>query len=1112
MVKCLYAIRLNSHSINLYTEKKKAHIHGHYGIIMLYRIKASRQNMLKRFFGLALLLALAASLYAAPIDKQAALSNAQSFVQEKGIGLKIKEDHMFKASAGMKSEAPSYYIFNSADEQGFVIVAGDDLLYPILGYSDKGSIDPDNIPDGLAALLNSYEGATLDLRAQEQAGLLTIPATDNPRRAMTLTKNPVEPFLTTYYGHYDPYYNSNPKFDGTTPSACACSTVAIAQILAHFKYPSIIPQADGYTTKTLGIVLETLPAYEIDWNNILPNYTYFSYNQVQSQEISRFMFHIGQYLRSDFKEDSSSPTNYVYNLLRNFGYRCSQITPITGYLMPDWEDLIYNNLLNSRPVIVSGSNIAIGGARHMFIFDGYDQDGFYHVDWGWNGCCQGYFSFSTLSPYRNTSSYAYFKDIWCIYGIQPNTYPVTNNGEDLHASLDLVSFSVNNQNQSVVTGRRNYNGYAETFLQSLALVDDNYKIKKVFEWDSVYLANSSALATKTWSMENLGDVKDGEYSLYAVSRLADGDELWHFDKVRDNATNGMAKAVVQKGTATLTPLPPMSYNSFNIPETMAFYKGAAREIPLNVTNNTMDMVNRRLYIYEDSITPVQFPSINIPAVSTIDYNITYIPKESGDHKLWICTDSLRRNVLFKKDIKVIDAVRYSLNLDSIIIDNYDNEQNVLYGNELRVRVKITNNGTTDYDDYFRILLRTSSWYDTKKPLLHLPAGKSTWVDFDSKDLPYYYTFTLIVYYKTNSAQDANILPQYLYAKNFVPQPAIKIWKEDGKMYAICPTKEKLEMPQDALALDLTTPNIDIPSSIVPNNNPNAFYYVTKPYSTLSSLNQIVNGVADNITLVDTKPCYVPMDFTAKHAQYTRTFEKGFMGKVNENNWTTIVVPFNVDKVYNTVDNVNLTWYKPGVEDGQFWMREFYGEDGYYTYFTDAEEMRANEPYIITVPGEAFGEETSLVGKPLVFSGDNTSFISKKVVADGRSFNFQGSYYKTSTYGNYIYKLDEENKGNYFAYMLGQSEVNPFRCYFTSITEPRPGSRLHVASYIKKQTPTGIINVEETFNGKDNNHTSLSGVYSITGKKLPANPNASAREILSTLPKGIYIINGRKYVK
>ena len=1068
--------------------------------------------MLKKISNLAFLLAISTSMFAAPIDKQAALLKAQSFVQEKGFALSLNESRMLKAPAnGVSSDQP-YYIFNSSNQQGFVIVAGDDLLTPILGYSDKGSIDPDNIPDGLQALLDYYQQLTEELRLGEANGTLEMEEATGMRKAMTLAKNPVKPFLTTYFGHYAPYYNMNPKYDGKTPSACACATVAVAEVMGHYKYPDKLPKANGYTTETLGIELEDLPSYTVDWSNILPNYLDYDYDQTQCDEVARFFRHLGQSLHSDYQEDSFSPTGYIYSVLKNYGYRSTSVSQITGNMLTNWEDILYNDLVLGRPIIVSGRNISYTGARHVFVFDGYDQDGNFHVDWGWNGNAQGYYNFSHLCPYKNVSSFSYMREVWFIYNIEPKTYDQQPQSLSEHANLDMTSLSLSSG--KIVTKRCNYNGFAATFQQGLGLVDEYNKMVKVLAWDSVTLGKSSSeVTTKTWAVNDLSGVKDGTYKVFAISRLADGDSIWHYDRVRSSSTYGHVKAVVKGGAATFSLVSALKYNSFELDNSVPLIRGAARTFTLNLTNNTMDLMSKRLYFYEDSINRMEYANIIMPAGATIDYDFTYIPQSDGQHTLWLCNDTLRSKILYETTVNVKSSVRYTLKLDSIVIANYDSANKNLYGNELRVRFKLSNSGTTDYDDYIRILVRKNeSWYDTEKPLIHLKKGKSQWVEYDLKDMAYYHTFEFYIFTKTSSSADPNIFTTHVYFRNFTPRPGVRMWKTDGKMYAQEAKANKLVIPEDVVALDLTSPNITQPKSIVPNSNPNTLYYVNTQNSALKGLNQVVHGQADSIKFTDGIQCYVPMDFNAAHVQYTRTFNKGFMGKRNQNNWTTIALPFNVDKVYNTVDSIEVKWYQPGQEDGNFWLREFYGEDGFYTYFTDVEQMRANQPYIITVPGSYKGQEMPLVGKPLVFSGENTQVVSNKVVADAHSFDFQGSYLEAATYGKYIYLLDEEDRGNTFVYTEGESMVQPFRAYFTSMVKPVDNSKLYLVSYVKKNTtPTAIEQVEDQIAGQMQRST-LKGVYTITGRKVATSSDASVGEILNSLPKGVYIINGKKYMK
>ena len=292
--------------------------------------------------------------------------------------------------------------------------------------------------------------------------------------------------------------------------------------------------------------------------------------------------------------------------------------------------------------------------------------------------------------------------------------------------------------------------------------------------------------------------------------------------------------------------------------------------------------------------------------------------------------------------------------------------------------------------------------------------------------------------------------------------------------------------------------------------------MVRPSSPTNSLNQIINGYAAQINLTDGYSCYVPFDFKADSINYYRTFDKGFMGVKNENHWSTITLPFTVEKVYNTVDEKEVDWYKPSdaANDSvvkNFWLREFVGEEGLTTYFQNAEKLMAAKPYIITVPSDYKGEDYSLVNKPLVFSATAADVISGKVVADSQNHNFQGSYSETSTYGCFIYQLDEDDRGNNFIYVENGGSVQPFRAYFTSETKPETGANLMVASYVPV-VETTTTSVSEVLTDIIPTSGNQKGVYSITGARIKVASGASVPEILSGLPSGIYIINGKKYLK
>ena len=79
-----------------------------------------------------------------------------------------------------KSTSPDtrmpYFVFNDACGKGFVIVAGDDRINPVLGYSDSGSIDAANMPDGLKSWLTAVADYAGSLPERDDAAIMPAEA------------------------------------------------------------------------------------------------------------------------------------------------------------------------------------------------------------------------------------------------------------------------------------------------------------------------------------------------------------------------------------------------------------------------------------------------------------------------------------------------------------------------------------------------------------------------------------------------------------------------------------------------------------------------------------------------------------------------------------------------------------------------------------------------------------------------------------------------------------------------------------------------------------------------------------------------------------------------
>ena len=104
--------------------------------------------MMKRLLLAIFVICITTLIWAEPISREQALRQAQQFFLQKGKSkaLTLAETSMSKARARGKQIPDYYYVFNVGQNEGFIIVSGDDRAETVLGYSDKGSFDADQLP------------------------------------------------------------------------------------------------------------------------------------------------------------------------------------------------------------------------------------------------------------------------------------------------------------------------------------------------------------------------------------------------------------------------------------------------------------------------------------------------------------------------------------------------------------------------------------------------------------------------------------------------------------------------------------------------------------------------------------------------------------------------------------------------------------------------------------------------------------------------------------------------------------------------------------------------------------------------------------------------------
>ena len=138
----------------------------------------TRGNGAKRFFTILTMLLTVMMVSADPISKAQARQKAEAFLRERGdTRLLTPVDDGKSLSSRRRAAAnasAAYYVFNRGTNDGFVIVSGDDRTEEeVLGYSDAGDFDYDNLPPALQGLLEYYARQIVALQQSPSASRST---------------------------------------------------------------------------------------------------------------------------------------------------------------------------------------------------------------------------------------------------------------------------------------------------------------------------------------------------------------------------------------------------------------------------------------------------------------------------------------------------------------------------------------------------------------------------------------------------------------------------------------------------------------------------------------------------------------------------------------------------------------------------------------------------------------------------------------------------------------------------------------------------------------------------------------------------------------------------
>ena len=456
---------------------------------------------------------------AEPITQARALSIASKYINNP----KLSNDTP-KTRSSQANEQPAYYIFTNPNDKKFVIISGESKLNELVGYGDKMTENPNDQPPYFKLFLKEYERVVKEVRSKA--------ATTTPQRPI---KRKVEPLLTCKWSQYDPFNKYTPLSNGQhTPTGCVAT--ATAQVMFYNKWPKNRPQ--DYIAST-GDDAKKSATY---WWDEMKNTTNEMGTEHSRQAVGVLMYDIGKAVNMRYYyRGSDSNLQYACNALRDkFDYT-------VRYL--DKNFLPANDFLNEvMQEISDGYPVLVVGGPHAFVYDGYDEQGLIHTNWGWGGENDGYFDINIVT--LNVSGFAlnsgtFWDDISVVFA-HPNDGKATP-FKDIERGLDArttTSLTIDkteaNRSESFSAKIEKLGSYSSvkgelgvfTGKVALALYNDKNKQVKIFNstasdqtWASIFTSMSFDVADI-----NFKGIADGNYRLVPVfSEMLDTKTKKHGD-------------------------------------------------------------------------------------------------------------------------------------------------------------------------------------------------------------------------------------------------------------------------------------------------------------------------------------------------------------------------------------------------------------------------------------------------------------------------------------------------------------------------------------------------------------------------------------------------------
>ena len=340
-------------------------------------------------------------IMAGPVDQQKAQKLGAKFLSTTALNQKNADIQLNLVSAALDRNAVDYYVFNVSNGEGFVIVAGDDRVRPILAYSTTGQYDPQNVSEGFQFILDGFREEIQYVREHNLTASHDIVAewkrvneTGSINRSGK-TRAVVDPLCQTIWNQNYPWNSQcpeDPEGDGGYVYA-GCAATAMGQVMKFWDWPAVgngshTYNPDGYAQQTANFG-QTEYHFEL-----MPLALDSTSSEEEIYYVAQLLHHLGIALDMQYSPAGSGASSFsVYTAFQNY-FRYNRdfieinaggIIPGYGYSNEEWAQMLKNGGLDEQlPIFYCGSDDG-GAGGHAFVCDGYDENDYFHFNWGWSG-------------------------------------------------------------------------------------------------------------------------------------------------------------------------------------------------------------------------------------------------------------------------------------------------------------------------------------------------------------------------------------------------------------------------------------------------------------------------------------------------------------------------------------------------------------------------------------------------------------------------------------------------------------------------------------------------------------------------------------------------------